>query len=33
MMNPVLPFITDNPDDIKLLVKKAYDHILDKEIK
>ena len=25
MMNPVLPFITDNPDDIKLLVKKAYE--------
>ena len=25
MMNPVLPFITDNIEDIKLLVKKAYE--------
>ena len=26
MMNPVLPFITDNEDDIKLLVKLAYEN-------
>lgn len=26
MLNPVLPFITDNVDDIKLLVKLAYQH-------
>jgi DNA repair photolyase len=25
MMNPLLPFITDSEEDIKLLVKKAYD--------
>ena len=25
MMNPVLPFITDNEDDIKVLVKMAYE--------
>lgn len=26
MMNPTLPFITDNEDDIKKLVKLAYEH-------
>ena len=26
MMNPVLPFITDNEEDIKKLVKLAYEH-------
>lgn len=26
MMNPVLPFITDNEEDIKLLVKLAYEN-------
>ncbi len=26
MMNPTLPFITDNEDDIKKLVKSAYEH-------
>lgn len=25
-MNPTLPFITDNEDDIKKLVKLAYEH-------
>ena len=25
MMNPVLPFITDNEEDIKKLVKMAYE--------
>lgn len=26
MLNPVLPFITDNEDDVKKLVKLAYEH-------